>query len=143
VVPRREWGDAKTLVTEGVDEGKAAEVSTDNHISPWAKTNVEHPLPSLEDSTMPPPPAALSVEPGRGAHRRREPEDVGRSHPQPKKRPQSARTLPPIVVEAAGPGEQTDPAPVPTNSSRITLYIALLGAIIALLAGLIWLVSQR
>ena len=59
------------------------------------------------------------------------------------KKADSQRTLPPLVEPA--PGEQTDLAPGVSAAppSRIPLYIALLAAIIALLVGLIWLVSQR
>lgn len=143
VVPKREWGDAKTVVTEGVDPKtaaeKAADVSTDNHFSPWAKTNIEHPEVAAEP-TMPPrtraPSNRLEV-PTTAA----DPEEVLRSQGTPKKKSDSQRTLPPLVA----PGEQTDlaPGPAPAPPSRIPLYIALLVAIIALLAGLIWLVSQR
>ncbi|MDP1829557.1 MAG: protein kinase [Archangium sp.] len=150
VVPKREWGEAKTVVTEasaslGTGE-RAAEVSTGDHVSPWAQTNVEHPVPALTppapvtDSTVPPTRSRFQSSRVEVPTVAMSPEEVVRSQPPPaKKRPQSERTLPPIVQ--AGPGEQTDRPVTPT--SRVPLYIALLVAIIALLAGLIWLVSQR
>lgn len=64
VVPKRDWGDAKTLVTDvpsavlasGLTQGKGAEVSTGNHVSPWAQTNIEHEGPEV----------ALTPSPGSG-----------------------------------------------------------------------------
>lgn len=147
VVPKREWGDAKTVVTESVDPKtageKAADVSTDNHFSPWAKTNIEHPE-VVAEPTLPPTPRTRAPSnrlevPTTAA----DPEEVLRSQGTPKKKSDSQRTLPPLAEPA--PGEQTDLAPGPAAAppSRIPLYIALLAAIIALLVGLIWLVSQR
>ena len=76
VVPRREWGEAKTLVTESVapeTAEKAADVSTDNHVSPWAKTNIEHPVtePEPEPTIRPPPGRGSSRAGPRARHRRR------------------------------------------------------------------------
>jgi hypothetical protein len=59
------------------------------------------------------------------------------------KKKDSQATLPPIGPIEAGAGEITDGAPAPAPPRRTGLYIALLLAIVALLAGLIWLVSQR
>lgn len=156
VVPKREWGEAKTVVTEGVAQGKAAEVSTGDHVSPWAQTNVEHPVPAVTppapvtDSTVPPTRSRFQSSRVEVPTVAMSPEDVLRSQPPPKKRPPSERTLPPMTLPPSSPpgalsevspGEQTDrPLPPP---SRVPLYIGLLVAIIALLAGLIWLVSQR
>lgn len=144
VVPKREWGEAKTLVTDGVSGGKAADVSTDNHVSPWAATNVAHDIPEPE-----PVPPTSGNRPRFQSSRNLElpttavnPEEVVRSQ-SPKRRPQSQPLLPPVETLA---GEQTDlqgPVPSPAPTSRVPLYIALLLAIVALLSGLIWLVSQR
>ena len=150
VVPKREWGEAKTVVTEGIAQGKAAEkasdVSTDNHFSPWAKTNVEHEPPVTEPTLDLASPAP--VKPTTGSRVRfhssrglelptvaASPDEVLASQPA----ATSQSTLPPLEVS---PGEQTDRATA-APASRIPLYIALLSAIVALLAGLIWLVSQR
>lgn len=146
VVPRREWGEPKTLVTENVAPEKAADVSTDHHISPWAKTNVEHPATTgLEGEPTVTPTTRPRLQSSRGLQTpaaAASPDEEVRSQPPPRQRPESQKALPPVE---AGPGEQTDregaiPAPLP---SRIPLYIALLSAIIALLAGLLWLVSPR
>jgi hypothetical protein len=58
------------------------------------------------------------------------------------KKKDSQATLPPIV-DGPGPGEITDGATPPPQPRRTGLYIALLLAIVALLSGLIWLVSQQ
>jgi serine/threonine protein kinase len=154
VVPRREWGEAKTLVTEGVEPIKAADVSTDNHVSPWAATNVAHETSALKSEAKSADSAASSGPRARFQSNRLEvptvaadPAEVVRSQsaaPAAKKKKDSQATLPPI--EAPGEptislGEQTGPA-TPPPKSRIPLYIALLSAIVALLAGLIWLVTQ-
>ena len=135
VVPKREWGDAKTVMTESVApvpaEAKAADVSTDNHFSPWAKTNVEHPEmlpePAVTPTTRPRFQSSRLELPTTSA----DPEEILQSQSGP--------------AVAPHPGEQTDVAlgPGTAPSSRTPLYIALLLAIIALLGGLIWLVSQR
>ena len=132
VVPKREWGEAKTLVTD---------VSTDNHVSPWAQTNVEHTPPAPEV------PSASGNGPRFQSSRQldlpttnADPREVVRSHA--KKRSESQRALPSVE---AGPGEVTDLAggqPTPPKS-LVPLYIALLTAVVALLGGLIWLVSRR
>lgn len=128
VVPKREWGDAKTLITE---ESKPAEVSTDRHYSPWAKTNTEH-----------------TAQPEEGARAQRS------------KKPSSRRELPTV---AASPDEvmaevqkkesQASLHPVNAPSadelaaalppSRTGLYLALGLAIVALLGGLAWLLTQK
>lgn len=130
VVPRREWGEAKTLVTEGLAQGKAAEVSTDDHVSPWAGRKG---------------PGADGTEGRRGLELPTmavNPDEVVRAQ-SPKKRLGSQPSLPPVETPA---GEKTDlqgPVPSPAPTSRVPLHIALLLAIVALLSGLIWLVSQR
>jgi serine/threonine protein kinase len=169
VVPKREWGEAKTLVTEsnaGEKAGeKAAEVSTDNHVSPWSQqTRPEHvpgTRPITESDTAPNPIANASASASGPAPRQRfqssrglelpttaaDPAEVLRqqslkSDPQAPaaKKKDSQATLPPIE---AAPGEVTVGAFPPTQPRRTGLYIALLLAIVALLAGLIWLVSQQ
>ncbi len=147
VVPKREWGDARTVVTESADARgeKAAEVSTDNHFSPWAKTNVEHPEVAADPEPTVPPTTRPRFQSNRleALTTAASPDEVLRSQAAAKKKTESQKTLPPLV--GAGPGEQTDVAlgPGPAVPSRIPLYIALLTAIVALLSGLIWLVSQR
>jgi hypothetical protein len=60
------------------------------------------------------------------------------------KKKDSQATLPPIDgLSEAGPGEVTDGATPPPQPRRTGLYIALLLAVVALLGGLIWLVSQQ
>ena len=147
VVPRREWGEAKTVMTESAatlpGEVKASDVSTDNHFSPWAKTNLEHPEvlpePAVTPTTRPRLQSSRLELPTTSA----DPEEILNSQGAPKKKAESQSTLPPVVAPL--PGEQTDVAlgPGTATPSRVPLYIALLLAIIALLGGLIWLVSQR
>lgn len=159
VVPKREWGEAKTLVTESTAQGgKAAEVSTDDHISPWAEeTRPENVVPVVkpitESDTAPNPSQSGPVPRQRFQSSRglelpttaADPAEVLRqqalkSNPQAPvaKKKDSQATLPPIET---APGEITDGA-TPPPPRRTGLYIALLLAIVALLAGLIWLVSQ-
>lgn len=144
VVPKREWGEAKTLVTEGIGQVRAAEVSTGDHVSPWATTNVEHPTtPEPEAEPTVPPTVRPRYQSSRALLElptvAANPEEVLASQPAPRK---PSQKLPSVQ---AAPGELTDlesqvNAPPP---SRIPLYIGLLSAIVALLAGLIWLVSLR
>lgn len=111
VVPRRDWGEAKTLITEessGV-HGKPADVSTDRHVSPWAPTNVEHEA-QVEDE--------ITVAPTRP-------------------RTQSQRLAVPTV--AAAPPEDAPKR----DRSRAGLYVALGTALLALFAGLAWLLTQK
>ena len=148
VVPKREWGDAKTVMTQSVESGKtpseakAADVSTDNHFSPWAKTNIEHPEvvpePAVTPTTRPRFQSSRVEAPTTAAN----PEEVVKSQASTTKKGESQGTLSPLV--GPGPGEQTDLAmtQAPAVPSRVPLYIALLSAIVALLIGLIWLVSQ-
>lgn len=143
VVPKREWGEARTLVTEGLDEGKAAEVSTNDHVSPWARTNTEHVAPEPEAEPTVAPTSRPRFQSSRALElptTAADPEEVLRSQAPRPTRP-SEPTLPPLAVN---PGEQTElQVGAPAPASRIPLYIALLSAIVALLSGLIWLVSQR
>ena len=74
------------------------------------------------------------------------PEVVVRSQ-SPNRRPASQPPHPPLppIVER-DPADQPDmlgPVAAQPPTSRVPLYIALLLAIVALLSGLIWLVSQR
>lgn len=132
VVPKRDWGEAKTLITEessGI-HGKPADVSTDRHVSPWAKTNVEHEPPvEVEEATMPPMVAprpkfqsARIEAPTVAAN----PEEVLAEV----KKKESQRALAPV-------------APVTSAPSRTGLYLALGVAVLALLAGLAWLLGQK
>ena len=177
VVPKREWAEAKTLVTESTPQGqkqgqkqgqqqgqKAADVSTDDHVSPWAEqTRPENVVPNVkpitESDTAPNPVTSSSSSSGPVPRQRfqssrglelpttaADPAEVLRqqalkSDPQAPaaKKKDSQATLPPIE---ASPGEITDGA-TPPPPRRTGLYIALLLAIVALLGGLIWLVSQQ
>lgn len=151
VVPRREWAEAKTLVTEpvappeGLGDLKASEVSTNDHVSPWAKTAALPPTdpgplkPRYQSSRQP----VLAVAAN--------PDEVVRSQAPGKKQSQSNPAVPPpkkasqsnpvVSLPPANPGEATQPPELPPPS-RTPLYIALLLAIIALLSGLILLVSK-
>ncbi|MDP3153770.1 MAG: serine/threonine-protein kinase [Archangium sp.] len=143
VVPRREWGEAKTLVTESASNDKGSEVSTNDHVSPWAATNVAHDVPEPEPSSSGNRPRFQSSRGFELPTMAVNPEEVVRSQ-SPKRRPASQPTLPPIVE--SDPADQTDilgPVAAQPPTSRVPLYIALLLAIVALLSGLIWLVSQR
>lgn len=134
VVPRREWGEAKTLVSVGVEQNKAADVSTDNHVSPWAATNVAHDMLQPEPVEPPNRPRFQSSRNLEVATVAVNPDEVVRS----KKRP----TLPPPESHAAEQSDLQGPVALLPPTSRVPLYIALLLAIVALLSGLIWLVSQ-
>ena len=137
VVPRREWGEAKTLVTEGLEQGKAADVSTNDHVSPWAPTNVAHETSDLGRETDSPA-AAGPIPRARFQSSRGLELPTTTSNPEEVLRSQARAPENPLETS---PGEQTSPAS-PPQKSRVPLYIALLSAIVALLAGLIWLVSQ-
>lgn len=169
VVPKREWGEAKTLVTESAHpSGKAADVSTDDHVSPWAEeTRPENPIPNVKpitESDTAPNPITSSAGASGPVPRQRfqssrglelpttaaDPAEVLRqqalkSDPQAPaaKKKDSQATLPPIESGESGPGEITDGATPPPQPRRTGLYIALLLALVALLSGLIWLVSQH
>ncbi|PZR12272.1 MAG: hypothetical protein DI536_15310 [Archangium gephyra] len=141
VVPRRDWGEARTLITEessGVHD-KPADVSTDRHVSPWAATNTEHPAQvEVEEATMPPQPAprqkfqsARIEAPTVAAN----PDEVLAEV----KKKESQRSLAPVALPVDAPGE----VPVTVPPSRAGLYLALGAAVLALLAGLAWLLSQK
>ncbi|MBL8910758.1 MAG: serine/threonine protein kinase [Archangium sp.] len=51
VVPKRSWGEAKTVITE-TDE-KSAQLSTDSHKSPWDTTDTERKVEELEPTSAP------------------------------------------------------------------------------------------
>jgi serine/threonine protein kinase len=146
VVPKRSWGEAKTVITEGVSEAdvKAADVSTDNHFSPWAKTAIEHPVTNEATDGSEPTAAPMrspfqsqrvevatvAVEPA--------PLKKGRTGPQPVHQPPPEKTAP-AGLEKTPEDSFTEP-PQP---SRMPLYLALGTAILALIVGLLWLLSQR
>ncbi len=166
VVPKREWADARTVQAE---PGAAAdtlasveaEVSTDDHVSPWSKTALRPPEgePPREPAPQPKDPSSraqplLTVA--------ADPDEVLRTQtPAPPKRSQTGPPVPahvpgkrtsqpaPAVSPQPQPvaptpgesstGESTEPPP-PAPAPRTPLHIALLLAIIAVLGGLILLV---
>ncbi len=126
VVPKRDWGEAKTLITQ--ESSRPADVSTDRHFSPWAKTNTEHQPPS-DDATQPPTrskfqSARLDV-PTVAA----DPSEVLAEV----KKKESQRALKPV----------DDDEPLTLPPSRNGLYLALGVALVALIAGLAWLLTQK
>ncbi len=144
VVPRRDWGEAKTVISEGVSAdvlaSKAADVSTDNHFSPWAKTNIEHPTTQDVEPTAPPMRSPFQSQRGLDVVTQAvSPQEVRASHPA-KQRDNDA-TLP--VINTAAAIDPRDDGPVSLPPSRTPLYVALVAAILALLVGLAWLWSQR
>ncbi|MFZ5440836.1 MAG: protein kinase domain-containing protein [Myxococcota bacterium] len=173
VVPKREWGDAKTLITEpsagpASETGKAADASTDRGtVSPWAQTNLEHPVQDGSEPTAPPLRSPFQSARGELPTQAVDPQEVVRSQAPagPTKRsglhakPASQPSLPPVKsgsqptlpgvkgsqptlppVELSRPGEETRLVQPP---SRLPLYLALATTILALLVGLAWLFSQR
>lgn len=134
VVPKRDWGEAKTLITESVaPDEKASEVSTNKHSSPWAATNTELPVTGEEPTAAPQrsPFQSQRLEVPTVAVN---PDEVLRSQPGP--RPQVQPPAPLTKPAEEPPVELPQP-------SRTPLYIALGAAIVALLVGLAWLLSQR
>ncbi|MGV3622697.1 MAG: serine/threonine-protein kinase [Archangium sp.] len=141
VVPKRDWGEAKTLITEessGV-HGKPADVSTDRHVSPWAATNTEHPAQvEVEEATMPPmqpPRAKFQSQRIDAATIAANPDEVLAEV----KKKESQHALAPVAPRADPHGE----VPVTLPPSRTGLYLALGLAVVSLLAGLAWLLSQK
>ncbi len=144
VVPKREWGEAKTLVTQSA-QSKADDVSTFDHVSPWAVTNVAHDIPEPEPVQSPSSGNRPRVQSSRGLELPTvavNPEEVLRSQ-NPKRGPASQPALPPIETDASEQTDMQGPVAAPLTTSRVPLSIALLLAIVAVLSGLIWLVSQR
>ena len=56
VIPKRSWGEAKTVITEtDAPVEKSAQLSTDNHVSPWAATkDLERTEENEPEPTAPP-----------------------------------------------------------------------------------------
>ncbi len=134
VVPRRDWGEARTLITEASAPSvaeKAADVSTGDHVSPWANTSIEHPVTSELEPTAPPMRSPFETARGEVVTVAIDAQAVAAP---PKKRESQARL---ISVEV--PAEE----PVAQVPSRTPLYVALGTAIAALLLGLAWLLSSR
>lgn len=169
VIPKRSWGEAKTVITEtDAPVEKSAQLSTDNHVSPWAATkDLERTEENEPEPTAPPmrspymgTPAAPRSQSGSSA-RLGAPTVVGEITPvdaaavsQVKRRPgESSPTLPPLIdtkpdAKNAGPAQtqdaedsvrRTDPHQEPAAPSHVPLYIALGTAILALLVGLAYL----
>ncbi|MEW5741890.1 MAG: protein kinase [Myxococcota bacterium] len=156
VVPKRDWGEAKTMVATPAGE-RASEVSTEDHVSPFARTQGALPIPQVTPPRRTEP-YGLPV-----------PEELKKTSPIPLPVPPKSEvtdsTLKPGQVlapdldttnpEAEVPatdstppaGGPTLPAPVPEEAtapgSRTPLIAALIGTIAALLVGLWWLFSQR
>jgi serine/threonine-protein kinase len=156
VVPKRSWGDAKTVITEtDAPNEKNAGATTDNHVSPWSsETKPQHEQPEPEP-TAPPMRSPFSSQgptPRTDAQlaRLNAPTVVGEAATPPANNPgrprrsESAPTLPPITDQhpAEDSTRSTDPAgemPIPQAPSHLPLYIALGTAIVALLVGLAYL----
>lgn len=47
VVPKREWNDGRTILAEPEEHEKAADVSTEDHYSPFARTQGAMPVPQM------------------------------------------------------------------------------------------------
>ncbi|MCC6337111.1 MAG: protein kinase [Myxococcales bacterium] len=153
VMPKRDWGEAKTMVGEPV-YGPAAEVSTEDHYSPFAQTQGALPIPQV----TPPRPTEPYGLPVPDALRRTSPVPV----PAPPKDVTDSTLKPGQVLARGGGDTQLPPAATPTGPfyprpqaappqpedlalppSRLPLILALIGTIAALLVGLWWLFSQR
>jgi serine/threonine-protein kinase len=149
VVPKRDWSDARTVVAE-----RASEVSTEDHVSPFAQTQSALPAPQMTPPTrtepyglpvpeefkqtlpVPPPPREaenLTLRFGRL--------DAQHMDGAPVKSPAPAVAPPLARPPADSAGEATEPPEAP-SPSRTPLVLALLGTIAALLAGLGWLFSR-
>jgi serine/threonine-protein kinase len=161
VIPRKEWAEAKTLVTEPsattTAEDKSPEVSTNEHVSPWAQTGTGHP-PQADDETMAPTLSLPPAEPTMANEQAPAAETASAGAPS----PPSERATPTVAVEPAVPTLVTEPV-VPTQKDvllavdpsaeavtgevlvpapRTKLYVALGVALLALIGGLSWLVYQ-
>ena len=144
VVPKRSWGEAKTIITESVSEAdvKAADVSTDNHFSPWAKTTMAHPV--TDESTDGSEPTAA---PTRSPFQSRlevatvavEPASLQKGHSGQQPVHQPPKKTAPTALEKTPEDSFTEPLP----PSRTPLDLALGTAILALIVGLLWLLSQQ
>ncbi|MFT3713290.1 MAG: protein kinase [Archangium sp.] len=155
VVPKRSWGDAKTVITEtDAPEGKDAQKITDNHVSPWSETTA--PQQELEPTAAPtrsPFTSAQGPTPRTDAQlaRLNAPTVIGEAATPPANNPgrprrqESQPTLPPITGQHPSSEDSTrstDPAgesPIAQAPSHVPLYIALGTAIVALLIGLAYL----
>jgi len=111
VVPKREWAEAKTVVTEP--------------IAPVVQPPPPEPKPKFQSNRLELPTVAAN------------PEEVLKSQSAAPKKQSASHAA--VVMPAVQPGEATQPPELPPPS-RTPLYIALLIAIIALLGGLIMLV---
>lgn len=145
VVPRKEWAEAKTLVTEASStttaEDKSPEVSTNEHVSPWAKTNAAHEAQKGDDAGAP----TLALEAASPTVA------IDRAPPATTAPPE--RVSPTVVTEPVVPTQAdallamdpsaeavTGEANVPDSHTR--LYLALGVALTALIGGLVWVLLQ-
>lgn len=137
VVPKRDWGDAKTLLTESNVSGDLGNPLDGLSEAPGEVEPTAPPMQSPFASSRTPPPVRprLATDPGYKKH-------MGESSP----------TLPPVQLlgpataatledsESRQASETTDPTTVtPATQSHVPLYIALGTTIVALLLGLAYL----
>lgn len=142
VVPKRDWADAKTVLTEPMSAEKAAEISTNKHVSPWAQG--EPPRAQLT-STLDEPVPARPPEPTLiGEAAAKVPTEPGAPVPE------VTDPAVGIVQPPSAPDPVPAPAPTPLSSSpglaaapppKTGLYVALAVALLALIGGLVWLIS--
>jgi len=135
VVPKRDWGDAKTLLTE-------SSVPPQPLMNPLDETQREFAQQQEMEPTAPPMQSPFTSSRTPAPVRAPLPTEV-------KKKGESSPTLPPIRLNAAeesdtrpGAEQQTDPAgltPPEAPQSHLALYVALGTTIVALLLGLAYL----
>lgn len=138
VVPRKDWGEARTMETDETLSGlnsRAAEVSTDGHASPFAQTaDAEPTAPPMESPFH--SRATLPARPNLPATVLADPREIL----------ESQRTQPPLEVTPQ-PGPAAPPRPlattepheaVPRPPSRVGLYVALAVAGLALFVALVF-----
>lgn len=166
VIPKRDWGEAKTVLTDSASgqqlspvkatsamdstaelNPKSPEVSTDNHVSPWATTNIQHEPPEVEPTAPPSQSPFASQQQQERNARLNAPTMVGEPaiderallatplNPRSADDSQSAITLKPFQE----PESSTDPENAVPGNSHVWLYIALGTTILALLLGLAYL----
>ena len=155
VVPKRDWGEAKTMETDARLGPSAAEVSTDGHASPFATPGrqLDETLPDSEPTAPPmespfhakakapsrrnlPP---VPVQAGLDSEITKPPMDVDVT-------PQPVPVLVPEPVPDAASQAPTEPgreAVQPSAPSRTGLYVGLGLAVLALLAALAVLLSSQ
>lgn len=135
VVPKRGWSDAKTVLTEPMSEEKAAEVSTNRHLSPFAPA--ESPRAQLTSTLDEPSPVRPPEPTLLGEAASKVPTEPG-APPLPEVTDPEVGVVPPPSAPPQLRPPTTDVAPPPAKTG---LYVALALALLALIGGLLWLIS--